>query len=184
MKILYWEQKGPANTEAVAKLAIQRANELKIKHVVIASNSGATVEHFLNQGFEVTCVTHHVGFAAPGEDEMPAATRQKLSDNGVQILTTTHLMAGLDRALRNRFGGVYPAEIIAQTLRMLGQGVKVCTEISGMALDAGMIPYGEEVVAVAGSGTGADTALIITPAHSNNFFDTKIKEIICKPREF
>jgi hypothetical protein len=184
MKILYWEQKGPANTEAVAKLAIQRAKELKIKHIVIASNSGATVENFLNQGFEITCVTHHVGFAAPGEDEMPAATRQKLSDNGVQILTTTHLMAGLDRALRNKFGGVYPAEIIAQTLRMLGQGVKVCAEISGMALDAGMIPYGEEVVAVAGSGTGADTAIVITPAHSNNFFDTKIKEIICKPWVF
>ncbi|MDD4360464.1 MAG: pyruvate kinase alpha/beta domain-containing protein [Syntrophaceticus sp.] len=181
---MYWEQKGPANTEAVAKLAIQRAKELKIKHIVVASNSGATVEHFLNQGLEVVCVTHHVGFTAPGEDEMPAATRQKLSDNGVRVLTTTHLMAGLDRALRGKFGGVYPSEIIAQTLRMLGQGVKVCTEISGMALDAGMIPYGEEVVAVAGSGTGADTALVITPAHSKSFFDTKIKEIICKPREF
>ena len=53
-----------------------------------------------------------------------------------------------------------------------------------MALDAGLVPYGEEIIAVAGSGTGADTALVITPAHSNNFFDTKVKEIICKPREF
>lgn len=67
---------------------------------------------------------------------------------------------------------------------MLGQGVKVCVEIAGMAADAGLVPYGEEIIAVAGSGTGADTALVITPAHSNNFFDTSVKEIICKPREF
>ena len=174
MEILYWEQKGQANTEAVAKLAVQRAKELKINHIVVASNSGATVEYFLNQGLDVICVTHHVGFAGPGNDEMPAATRNKLADNGVRILTATHLMTGLDRALRNKFGGIYPAEIIAQTLRMLGPGVKVCAEISGMALDAGLIPYGEEVVAAAGSKTGADTALVITPAHSNKFFDTKI----------
>ncbi|MDD2361084.1 MAG: pyruvate kinase alpha/beta domain-containing protein [Syntrophaceticus schinkii] len=184
MKVLYWEQKGPANTEAVSKLAIQRARELKINHIVVASNSGATAEQFFDQGLEIICVTHHVGFMSPGDDEMPSETRQKLSEKGVQILTTTHLMAGLDRALRIKFGGVYPAEIIAQTLRMLGQGVKVCVEISGMALDAGLIPYGREIIAVGGSGTGADTALVITPAHSNNFFDTKIKEIICKPREF
>jgi hypothetical protein len=181
---MYWQQKGPANTEAVSKLAIQRAKELKITHIVVASNSGATVGYFLEQGLAVICVTHHVGFMSPGDDEMPAATRDKLSAKGVKILTTTHLLAGVDRALRNKFGGVYPAEIIAQSLRMLGQGVKVCAEISAMALDAGLLPYGQEIIAVGGSGTGADTALVIVPAHSNNFFDTKIKEIICKPREF
>jgi len=181
---MYWKQKGPENTENVAKLAIEKAQELQIKHIVVASNSGNTVRHFLDKGLEIICVTHHVGFMTPGEDEMPAAVRQELTEKGVKILTTTHLMAGLDRALRMKFGGVYPAEIIASTLRMLGQGVKVCVEIAGMALDAGLVPYGKEIIAVAGSGTGADTAIVITPAHSNNFFDTKVKEIICKPREF
>ncbi len=181
---MYWEQKGPENTEATARLVIERAKELEVEHIVVASNSGTTVEHFLDQGFEVICVTHHVGFASPGEDDMPKHTREALSKKGVQVLTTTHLMAGLDRSLRIKFGGVYPAEIIAQTLRMLGQGVKVSVEVSGMALDAGLIPYGEEIIAVGGSGTGADSAIVVVPAHSNNFFDTKIKEIICKPREF
>ncbi len=181
---MYWEQKGRRNTAATAELAVKRAQELKIRHLVVASNSGFTVEHFLDKGLEVICVTHHVGFTGPGEDEMGAQVRQRLLDKGVKILTTTHLLAGVDRAVRNKFGGVYPAEIIAQTLRMFGQGVKVCVEIAGMALDAGLIPYGEEVIAAAGSGTGADTAVVIVPAHSNQFFDTKIKEIICKPREF
>jgi hypothetical protein len=52
-----------------------------------------------------------------------------------------------------------------------------------MALDAGMIPYGEEVIAVGGTGRGADTAVIIKPAHANNILDTWISEIICKPKE-
>ncbi|MGD0622989.1 MAG: pyruvate kinase alpha/beta domain-containing protein [Thermacetogeniaceae bacterium] len=178
-----WEQKGRANTTATVDLALKRAKELGIKQVVVASNSGYTAEQFLDKGVEVICVTHHIGFMSPGEDEMPPQVRQKLAEKGVKLLTTTHLLAGVDRAVRNKFGGLYPAEIIAQSLRMLGQGVKVCVEIACMALDAGLIPYGQEVVAVAGSATGADTAVVIVPAHSNQFFDTKVKEIICKPRE-
>jgi len=180
---MHWERKGEVNTKATAELAIKRARELNIRHIVVASNSGSTVEHFLDKGLEVVCVTHHVGFMAPGEDEMPSQVRQRLLDKGVRVLTTTHLLAGVDRALRNKFGGVYPAEIIASALRMLGQGVKVCAEIACMALDAGLVPYGEEIIAVAGTGTGADTAVVIVPEHSNNFLGTKIKEIICKPRE-
>jgi len=29
-----------------------------------------------------------------------------------------------------------------------------------------------------------DTALLLKPAHQNNFFDLRIREIICKPQEF
>lgn len=181
---MLWEKNGPVNTDQTARLAMEKARELGIRHIVVASNSGEAAKKFLGKGLQVVCVTHHVGFKNPGEDEMDASVRQELQEQGVKVLTTTHLMAGLDRALRFKFQGLYPAEIIAYTLRMLGQGLKVCVEISCMALDAGMIPYGQEVIAVAGSGTGADTAVVIQPAHSNQFFDTKIKEIICRPREF
>ncbi len=179
---MLWENKGPEHTEATAAAALARAKELGIKHLVVASNSGSTVEYFLDQGLTLTCVTHHYGFKHPGENEMEAATRQKLKDKGVQLLTTTHLLAGVDRALRLQWGGVYPAEIIAASLRMFGQGVKVCVEIACMALDAGLVPYGEEIISVAGSGRGADTACVIVPAHSHHFFATVIKEIVCMPR--
>jgi uncharacterized protein len=180
---MYWPDKGAACTDGTVEAALKRARELGTARIVVASNSGATAERFLNQGLEVICVTHHVGFAAPGEDEMSAETRQKLHQEGVRVLTTTHLLAGVDRALRFKFQGLYPAEIIASALRLLGQGVKVCVEVSVMALDAGLIPYGEEIIAVAGSGRGADTACVILPAHSSQFFDTAVKEIICMPRE-
>lgn len=181
---VYWSQKGPANTDQTISLAVKRAQELGIEHIVVASCSGETAKKLVGKIPHLVCVTHHVGYAGPGVDEMPLSVREELASQGVKILTTTHLMGGLDRAVRNKFGGVYPAEIIAQTLRMLGQGLKVCVEIAVMALDAGLIPAGREVIAIGGTARGADTAAVILPAHSNHFFDTKIKEIICKPREF
>ena len=70
---------------------------------------------------------------------------------------------------------------MAHTLRMFGQGVKVCVEIAVMAADAGMIPTTEPVIAVGGSGRGADTAVILQAANANRILSTKIDEIICKP---
>ncbi len=180
---MLWKKSGPSNTVPTAEAALKRAKELGIKYIVIASNSGKTAEKFLEKDIQVVCVTHHVGFANPGESEITPEMKQYLLQKGAQVLTTTHLLAGVDRAVRLKFGGLYPAEIIAASLRMLGQGVKVCVEVAGMALDAGLIPYGEEIISVAGSGKGADTACVILPAHSNNFFDTVVKEIICMPRE-
>ena len=91
------------------------------------------------------------------------------------------MLSGAERGMSRKFGGVYPMEIIANTLRMLGQGTKVCVEISVMALDAGLIPYGEDVIAVGGTDEGADTAIILRPAHAADIFDTWISEILCKP---
>ena len=108
--MVYWEKAGKINTEKTVGITIQRAKDLEITHLVVASNSGATATLFLDKGFTVVCVTHHIGFTAPGFDEMGEQMRQKLLAQGVKILTTTHLMAGLDRAVRNNYGGIYPAE--------------------------------------------------------------------------
>ncbi|WP_231114199.1 pyruvate kinase alpha/beta domain-containing protein [Neomoorella thermoacetica] len=181
----YWQQKGKSNTEATVKLALKRARELGLKDVVIPSVSGYTANLCLGiNDLNIVCVTHQAGFKKPGEIEMDTATRQRLEDGGIKVLTTTHLLAGLDRALRFSFQGIYPAEIIANTLRLFGQGTKVAVEVACMALDAGLIPAGVDIVSLGGSSEGVDTALVLRPAHSQDFFATKIKEIICKPREF
>jgi len=52
-----------------------------------------------------------------------------------------------------------------------------------MAADAGTLT-GNDIISVGGSGGGADAALVLKPAHQNNFFDLRIREIICKPRKF
>jgi len=179
---VYFDKRGRGCTEETAKLALQRGAELGIEHFVVASNTGFTARHFVGKAPKLVCVTHHIGFKEPGGDEMSQETRQELKAQGVELLTTTHLMGGIERAVTNQFGGLYPGYLIANTLRMLSQGVKVGVEISVMALDSGLIPYGKPVIAVGGSGGGADSAIVILPSHAKTFFETQILELICKPR--
>jgi hypothetical protein len=179
---MYFEKAGKENTEITARLAIDTARERGIKYIVVASNEGYTADFFKDCSLNIVCITHSNGFREAGKNEMTVEKKKELQDNDILVYTATHLFAGVERAYRFKFGGIYPGEIMASALRMLGQGVKVCTEIAVMALDAGLIPYGEEIISVAGTGRGADTAIVIKPAHADHVLDTWISEIICKPR--
>jgi hypothetical protein len=56
-------------------------------------------------------------------------------------------------------------------------------EISVMAADSGAIPCcDDEVIAIGGTGYGADTACVVRPAHANSFFDFEVREILAIPR--
>ena len=59
----------------------------------------------------------------------------------------------------------------------------MAVEVAVMAADAGLAPTDREIIAVGGTGRGADTALVLRAAHMNSFFDLEIREIICKPRQ-
>jgi len=176
-----------SQTRTTLRAALERAGELGIKHLVVASTSGKTaleLARSLPHGIEAACVTHHVGSREPGKSELPDATENRLAAAGIPVLRTTHLFGGVERAVRLRFGGLGPAETIAFTYRTLGEGTKVAVEIAVMALDAGLIPYGKDVIAIAGTGSGADTAIVVRPAHSRQFFETQVREVIVKPRSW
>jgi hypothetical protein len=51
-----------------------------------------------------------------------------------------------------------------------------------MAADAGLIRTDEEVISIGGTARGADTALVIKPANTHDFFELRVKEVLCKPR--
>ena len=174
-------------TAEVAMLSAKKALEMGIGHIVVASNSGKTAMEVLRaareafsgrQAPKVVCVTHMVGFSADGVDEMEPSARAELSKEGIAVLTTTHLFGGVERSMSGQHKGIYPLSMVANALKLFGQGAKVAVEISVMALDSGLIPHGADVIAIGGSGRGADTALIIRPAHSIRFFDTKVKGVI------
>jgi hypothetical protein len=176
-----------SRTRPTLKTALGRARELRIKHFVVASTSGSTaleLAKMLPANLEAVCVTHHAGFREFGRNELPDSAENKLAEHGIPVLRTTHLFGGVERAVRLKFGGLGPAETIAFTYRTLGEGIKVAVEIAVMALDAGLIPYGKDVIAIAGTGTGADTAIVVRPAHSRQFFETRVREIICKPTDW
>lgn len=181
---MYFKNSGKENTEKTVELALKAADEYGIEHIVVASNSGFTAEMFKNSNKKIVVVTHVYGFEKPGENQMRDEERKKLKELGFEVYTTTHVLSGAERSLSRKFGGVNPVEIMAHTLRMFGQGLKVAVEVSIMALDGGMIPYGKDIIAIGGSGNGADTAIIVRPSHASAILDYKIKEIICKPREW
>jgi len=183
----YFNRAGSVNTATTLKLALTSATNLKIRHLIVASTTGRTILQLLKMAppkINIVCVTHQSGFARPGKSELSASTEKQLRAHGISVLRTTHLFAGVNRALRLKFGGFAPPEIIAHTYRTLGEGLKVAVEISVMALDAGLIPYGNDVISIGGTSRGADTAIVIQPAHSHQFFETRIKQIICKPLLF
>lgn len=180
--MICFEHTGKENTAATVTAALEYAEKHNIKKIIVASSKGETAKQFLNCGREITVVTHQTGYKDRGIQEFPEELRRELTDAGMHVLTTTHFLAGADRALNHKFGGIYPAELMAHTLRILGQGFKVCVEISVMAMDAGYIDAEEDIIAVGGSACGADTAVVLRPGHSQAFFDTDVKEIICMPR--
>jgi len=181
--ILYFSEPGEANTDKALKAAKERADELGIKDIVVSSTLGGTgaraVEVF--NGYNVVVVTHSTGLREPGVQELGDENTEKIKAGGGKILTATHAFSGVNRAIQRKFDTMYPAGIIAQTLRLFGQGMKVVVETAAMAADAGLIPADKDVVVIAGSHRGADTAVVIKPANSHNLFDMVVREIICKP---
>ena len=129
-------------------------------------------------------VAHAYGFKESGKNELQKEYQQVICSKGGKIFAGTHALSSAERAVRKDFGTIQPLELIANVLRRLGDGTKVCVEITLMATDAGLIPVDEDIVAIGGTGRGADTALRVHPANSAKFFDLKIKEVIAKPCNF
>jgi hypothetical protein len=185
-EIMYFDKKGPVNTERTLALASLRAKKLNIQQIVLASHSGNTAlkASGIFKSKKVIIITHSTGFREISRQDFDIKIREKLeSIPDYHILTTTHAFGGIGRSIRMKLGSYQVDEIIAYTLRTFCQGVKVCCELTVMAADAGLLDMNVEVIAIGGSGSGADTALVIKPAHAQNFLDLKILEIICKPRE-
>ena len=179
---MFFSKAGPENTTQTIELSLKVARERNIEHIVVASNSGSTARLLKGGGKKTVCVSHAYGYKDKGQNELSPEVREELRQAGIETVTASHVLSGVERGISNHSKGMYPAEIISNSLRMLGQGMKVCVEISIMALDAGLIPYGERIVAIGGTGRGADTAVIITPRHASEVFGTRIHEVICKPR--
>ncbi len=184
VQVTYFEQPGPSNTEETLQIARRRAEELDIRTVVVATTSGRTALQAaeLLAGLQLVAVTHVTGFREPNVQEVPEETRQRLQKAGVQIVTATHAFGGAGRAVRRRLQTYQVDEMIAYSLRLFGEGVKVAVEISLMAADAGQIRTGEETIAIAGTGSGADTALVLRPANTHTLFDMRVLEVLCMPR--
>ncbi len=194
-KIVYFEKPGKENTEEVLRIVKQRARELGVKTVIVASTSGDTAVKATAalKGLRVIAVSHFTGSQAPDTQEFTEENRKIVERQGGIILTTTHAFGGyvsfssipgVSSELQTILNTMTVGGLIASTLRIFGQGMKVVCEIAMMAADSGLVRTDEDVIAIAGTGgagRGADIAVVLKPVNSHNFFNLKVREILCKP---
>lgn len=182
-KIVYFPAPGAANTDEVLRICKARADEPGISTVLVASTEGTTAikaaEVFT--GKTVIAITHHVGFKEPNVFEWSPENMKKFDDMGGLRLTTGHAFYGLSRAVKQKWNTYAFEELVTNTLRLFGEGTKVVCEMAMMAADAGLVRTDQDVICIAGTGRGADTAVVLRPVNLRDFFDLKIREILCKP---
>lgn len=190
-RIVYFEKSGKENSDEVYRLAKQRAQELGIKTVVLASTTGTSAVKALPvfKGMKLIIVSYSYGFTQPDVHSFTEENMKLLKEKGVPVVTAAHAFGGICLALGQRkipeASSTYViGDLIAHTLRMFGQGMKVACESTAMAADAGAVRCDEEIIAIAGTGSGSDTAIVVTPANAHRLFEMRIREIICKPRKF
>ena len=176
-KIVYFEKPGKENTAEVIPLIKERARARGIKKVVLASTRGdmarAAAQSFEGTGLHLVVIPWQYGFrdTQPFPQELVADLQQK----GHRVHFGTMLFHTDD------LYGIKTPQVMANLLRIFGQGIKVCVEIIMMACDGGCIAIGEKVIAVAGAGAGADTAIVATASPSTKMTGLRVHEIICKP---
>jgi len=182
-KITYFETPGKENTDAVMEIVKKRAEELGINTVVVASYRGYTADKAVRalDGMRIVIIA---GFSHPTTENLEETFTQgdeEFIRSKATVLVVTHLLSGMGRAMRKKFSTTSSEEIVGQALRMISVGVKVGIECAIMAADAGLVHTDEDIIAIAGTRSGADTAIVVRPVNSQDFFELKVKEILCKP---
>lgn len=183
-RTVYFEGTGEENTKETLILSKERAEELGIRNIVIASSSGKTgvVASEVFKDYNLVVVTSVTGYLKPNEVRMKHEFREAIEAGGGVVLTAAHAFGTLGRAVHNGFEAIQIDEIVSHVLRLFSEGVKVGCEIACMAVDAGHFRTDEEAIAIGGEGSGADTAIVVRPSNTHVFFNMRIREIICKPR--
>jgi hypothetical protein len=176
-KIVYFDEPGKVNTEETLKLAIDRAKARGINKMLLASTRGDTarlaMERVAGTGIKMVVVPHQYGV---GEKQpFPPELIPLLEQQGHCVHFGTMLFH------TDKLYDMQAPRAMATLLRTFSQGMKVCVEITLMAVDGGRVASGEKIVVVAGTGRGADTAVVLTAASSWELTNLHIQEIICKP---
>jgi len=185
--VTYFSRRGPANTEKTLEIARERAKQLGIKDIVVASTHGGTAlkaaKSFKDMKVNIVAVTISEAFGKEGW-VMTKKERRRLEAEGIKVLTCSHALGdGVAASLAGKHGGISMEQIVTEALYRFSQGMKVCVEIVLMAADAGLIGVDKEVISIAGSGEGADTAIVVKPTFPRKFDELEIREILAKPRQ-
>ena len=195
----YFDEPGPQNTEETLAAALQRAQQLGLTTLIVASDTGKTPRRALEllaEGMQLIVVTnpanvalpltklhdylprfrkHRAALVAQGVERVPASLAPQVVDE-LQAAGATVLRIDWQALVK------YVRMDLAAIDR-IGVATRVAITVALWARIAGALPPGEEVVSVAGTGFGgggADTALVIRAGET--WRDWRVLETIVRPR--
>jgi len=187
--IVYFEDTKNAreNTRRVVEAVGVHLKKHRVRYVVMATNTG-----YVGAQFAPLAKAHQrvrfvgVKMSPPVDKAFHVKWNPRhgkiMEQAGIQLVCGTHVLGGgVDAALRGKFQGCPPSALIAETLYLFSQGMKVCVEVIAMACDVGALPEGVPVVSCAGTGHGSDTAIVATSAASPNLFEMDIHRVLAMP---
>jgi hypothetical protein len=184
-KVFYFTKKGAVNTEATLDIALACCEERGIQKIVVASSTGKTALKLrakARPSIRIIAVTYGAGSKYREEVEEFNRNRSSLEEKGVLIVKGIHALSATERTFENKYkSGFIPLNIVADTLRMFSQGMKVCVEAAVMAAEHGFVTPEEDVVVAVGTGQGADTAVVMRAGYAASMFDTKFRAVLCMP---
>ncbi len=169
----YFDEPGPQNTEGVFEAVKERIRQTGVRTVVVASDSGETATKLCEalQDFDVK-------ITAISWKKMSPKNRGKLKQKNVEVVQESHTpLSGKN------------SRTMAYTYYTLGQGFKVAVEVAMVAVDMELIKAGQEIISIAGTGSGADTSVLIKASSTKDMLGSEIanrlevKEIIAMPME-
>jgi hypothetical protein len=191
-RVVYFAEYGEQNTGAVLDCVVRRLNERDLSTVVVATSTGKTALAFAEALAGRTDVRLIAVGNPPGStyERITPQNRQKLAALGALIVDyAPYGCAALQGdAHKNMYGALDLLVVAADIWRMMGgQGLKVAMEIGLMTTNVGVLPPGEKVIAVGGTASGADTAIVMKTAYSLDLFSSEperrpdLIEFICTP---
>ena len=188
LECTFFEKGGPQNLENALNIAKNYADQFKIKDIVLASTTGTTAEKaaaiFNPDEYNLMIVTHCYYFVnSTVRQEFPEDKLDALRKKGLKFHVGTHSMSGIERGIRIKKEAWQFVDLLAKVIgSQFSQGVKVCIEISATICDAGLISdLDRDIIAVGGTGRGADTVCLIKPAPTSEFKTLRVKAILAKP---
>ncbi|MDD5708087.1 MAG: pyruvate kinase alpha/beta domain-containing protein [Kiritimatiellae bacterium] len=111
--------------------------------------------------------------------------KRRLDELRIKVVQGSIPLFGPTFSMRLHLQKTTDLDLMAKTLELISTGTLVCLECVLMSVDAGVIPEGEQVIAVAGTERGLDTAWIIRASASHNLFHpskgARFVELLAKP---
>jgi hypothetical protein len=207
-----FERPGPVNTDAVIEIAASSKHRYLVT-ASITGDSALKLSAWARDK-EIVCVTCPQGMcweiekmgAGPfavipeleqirngwvnqGLTRVPMGITQENRDRldrlKIKIVQGTIPLFGPTFSMRLHLNKTTDLDVMAKTLELISTGTLVCLECVLMSVDAGVVPEGEEVVALAGTERGLDTAWVIRASASHNLFHpvkgARFVELLAKP---